>query len=183
MKLFSNLFIISIFTTSLLFGQDKKNDIVFDVNKNKTHIINLVINDTLTIDGKWEEVKKIKNKFEVNYHFIGLKNINNDFIEIAVNNKNKTQFYSNSISDVELLKSSKEFESYKCKANYNSFNPLKSDNQSFFTYYVENKRTLITTLIGIIQDYYLVINYYPNSKNEPAEIDKLIQLFQSIKFN
>ena len=152
MKLFSNLFIISIFTTSLLFGQDKKSNIVFDVNKNKTHIINLIVNDTLTLEGKWEEVKKIKNKFEVNYHFIGFKNSNNDFIEIAINNKSKTQFYSNSISDAALLNSSKEFESYKCKANYNSFNLLKSDNKSFFSYYVENKEVLTTTLIGIIKD-------------------------------
>ena len=52
MKLFSNLLFISIFTTSLLFGQDKKSNIIFDVNKNKTHLINIVINDTITIDGK-----------------------------------------------------------------------------------------------------------------------------------
>ena len=33
------------------------------------------------------------------------------------------------------------------------------------------------------EDYYLTINYYPNSKNEPTEINKLVHLFQSIKFN
>ena len=183
MKLFSNLLFISIFTTSLLFGQDKKSNIIFDVNKNKTHLINIVINDTLTIDGKWEEIKKIKNKFEVNHHFIGLKNSKDDFIEITIIMKSKTQYYPDYSKDEDLLKYSREFESYRNKANYNSFNFLKSDNKTYYSFFIEKKKILKTTLIGIIEEYYVEINYYPNSVNEPGEVDKLIELFQSIKLN
>mgnify|MGYP006189230675 CR=1 FL=1 len=48
---------------------------------------------------------------------------------------------------------------------------------------IENEKILKTTLIGIIEEYYVEINYYPNSENEPGEVDKLIELFQSIKLN
>jgi len=177
------LTILHLFTSIFIFGQEKKTQVIFDVNKNKTQIINLIIKDTLTIDGNWKEIRKIKNKFDISYHFIGFKNSNDDYIEIAVNSKSKNQFYSNSISDRELLKSSIEFESYRCKANYNSFNLLKSEEGHYYSYYVENKQILRTTLIGIIQDFYLQINYYPNSSNEPKELEKFIKIFQSIKFN
>ena len=127
--------------------------------------------------------QEIKNKFDVNYHFIGFKNDNDDFIEIAANLKSKTQFYSNSISDIKLLKTSREFESYRNKVNYNSFNLLKSDSKTYYSFFIENEKILKTTLIGIIEEYYVEINYYPNSENEPGEVDKLIELFQSIKLN
>ena len=183
MKLISIFLVLFVLVNQSILAQNQKAQIVFDENNNKTHLINLLIKDTLTINQKWEEVKKIKKKFAVNHHFIGLKNSNDDFIEIAIIMKSKTQYYPDYSKDEDLLKSSREFESYRNKANYNSFNFLKSDNKTYYSFFIENEKILKTTLIGIIEEYYVEINYYPNSENEPGEVDKLIELFQSIKLN